>query len=134
MDIKTKLRNIKNISQRFGSDLKITTTLTLKKSACVGMCILELSKVPIYEFHYGYIKTKCGKKLILLSTGTDNLVYEIETKMFLAIVVKIKKCLILVTFVININITMIQTYSKFQKSLKRKMNPIHLFGAASEPL
>ena len=85
MNIKTNLSNVKNISQRFGSNLKIKTTLTLKKSECVGMCIQELSKVPIYEFHYGYIKTKYSKNLILPSTDTDNLFYEIGTKMFLAI-------------------------------------------------
>ena len=41
---------------------KIEATLTLKKPAYVGMCILELSKVLMFEFHYGYIKNKYGKK------------------------------------------------------------------------
>ena len=30
--------------------------LTLNKSACIGMCILELSKLLMYKFHYDYIK------------------------------------------------------------------------------
>ena len=34
---------------------KSKVTLTLNKPACIGMCILELSKV-LYEFHYDYIK------------------------------------------------------------------------------
>ena len=29
-----------------------------KPAAYIGMCILELSKVLMYEFHYGYIKKK----------------------------------------------------------------------------
>ena len=44
------------------------------------MCILEISKVPIYEFHYGYIKTQYDNKLRLLFTDTDNLIYETEAE------------------------------------------------------
>ena len=40
----------------FDNDLvairKNKVTLTLNKSAYIGMCILELSKVLMYEFHY----------------------------------------------------------------------------------
>ena len=35
---------------------KIKETLTLNRSAYVGMCILDLSKTLMYEFHYQYIK------------------------------------------------------------------------------
>ena len=31
-------------------------TLTLNKPAYVGMCILDLRKILMYEFHYYYIK------------------------------------------------------------------------------
>ena len=44
------------------------------------MCILELSKVPMYEFHYDYIKNKYSNKSRLLLTDFDSLVYAIETK------------------------------------------------------
>ena len=44
------------------------------------MCILELSKVLIYEFHYDYIKSEYGNKPRLLFTGTDSLMYEIKTE------------------------------------------------------
>ena len=36
---------------------KNKVTLTLNKSAYIGMCILELSKVLMYEFHYVKINT-----------------------------------------------------------------------------
>ena len=41
---------------------KIKITLTLNKPAYVGMCILELSKVPMYEFRYDCTKNKYGNK------------------------------------------------------------------------
>ena len=37
---------------------KNKVTLTLKKPAFIGMCILELSKILMYKFHYDYIKNK----------------------------------------------------------------------------
>ena len=39
---------------------KNKVALKLCKSAYIGMCILELSKVLIYKFHYDYIKNKYG--------------------------------------------------------------------------
>ena len=44
----------------FGKDLveirKNKATLTRNKPAYSGRCILELSKILMYEFHYDYIK------------------------------------------------------------------------------
>ena len=43
------------------------------------MCILELSKVLMYEFHYDYIKNKHDNSRLLF-TDTDNLMYEIKNE------------------------------------------------------
>ena len=55
----------------FETDLVATRkrkfTLTLNEPAYVGMCILDLSKVLMYEFIYDYIKNKYdnNSKIIL---------------------------------------------------------------------
>ena len=66
----------------FNEDLvavhKTKATLKLNRPAYVGMCILDLSKTLMYDFHYNYIKSKYGDKARLLFTDTDSLTYEIE--------------------------------------------------------
>ena len=50
------------------------------KPAYFGMCILDFIKVLMYEFHYDYIKNKCGNNSRLWLTETNSLIYEIKTE------------------------------------------------------
>ena len=57
---------------------KSKLALKLNKTACIGMCILELNKLLMYKFHYCYIKNKYETKSELLCTDIDSVMYKIK--------------------------------------------------------
>lgn len=59
---------------------KINEKLVLNKPAYVGICILDLSKAIMYDFHYLDMKDGYGKKAKLLVVDTDSLLFEILSK------------------------------------------------------
>ena len=52
----------------------------LSKPIAVGQGILDLSKVTMFEFFYGYVKPKWGDNVSLLMTDTDSFVFELKTE------------------------------------------------------
>ena len=60
---------------------KNKVTLMLNKPAYIGMCILQLNKVLMYEFHHNYIKNKYGNNSKLFLRDNDNLMYELKMSM-----------------------------------------------------
>ena len=79
---KPNFRSLKIFSENLVSVHMKKTSLTMNKPVYLGMCILDLSKTIMYDFHYNYIKPKYGDKAKLLFTDTDSLMYEIETEDF----------------------------------------------------
>lgn len=67
----------------FNEDLvaihKIKETLLLNRPCYVGMCILELSKTLMFDFHYNYFQKKYNNARLLF-TDTDSLMYHIKTE------------------------------------------------------
>ena len=69
------------------------TEVYFNKPVYLGMCILDLSKVLMYDFHYNYIRSKYGDRAKLLFTDTDSLCYEIQTEDFYKDIIDDVDCL-----------------------------------------
>ena len=67
----------------------------------------------MHAFHYDYIKKECCNKAILLFPDTDSLLHKLKLKMFIMILVKVKKYLnsvFFLFFLVNQNIMMVQMH------------------------
>ena len=58
------------------------TKIVFNKPVYIGVCVLDLSKTLMYDFHYNYIVPKYGNRQKLLFTDTDSLAYEMKTEDF----------------------------------------------------
>ena len=90
-DRKKKAKYVKKINfkhaTKFGEKIAAVhmkkTKVILDKPIFVGAAILDLSKIHMFKFHYGYVKKKWEKVKVLYS-DTDSLILEIETDDFFA--------------------------------------------------
>ena len=91
VELVTSLKRIKKLSSRpnlkgvkiFGKELvsfhMSMSKVTIKKPIYVGGTVLDTSKIPMYNFHYGFIKEKYGDNAKLLDMDTDGIKYHIKT-------------------------------------------------------
>ena len=66
----------KILSENLVAIHKVKPVLRLNKPIYVGFCVLELSKLFMYDFHYNYFKLNYDVELVF--TDTDSLVYEFK--------------------------------------------------------
>jgi ribosome-binding factor A len=88
LDVSNKLRKLiadpafvshKLFDNNLAAIHRTKAKLTLNKPIYVGMAILDLSKLLMYDFYYNSIKKQYGEKAQLLYTDTDSLLLHIET-------------------------------------------------------
>ena len=69
----------------------------MNKPIYLGMSILEISKITMYEFWYDYVRSKYGSRARLCYMDTDSFVINIKTKDFYKDIAENVKDLILLT-------------------------------------
>jgi hypothetical protein len=75
------LQTVNRINKNLVAIQSKYTRLFIKKPVYLGMCILDISKVFMYNFHYKVMRNFYPSyKISLLYTDTDSFVYHIQTK------------------------------------------------------
>ena len=54
----------------------------MNKPICLGISILEISKILMYEFRYDYMKQKYGNNVKLCYMDTDSFIMNLKTEDF----------------------------------------------------
>ena len=52
----------------------------MNKPIYLGMSILDISKIPMYEFWYNYLRPKYKENLQLCYMDTDSCIFDVKTK------------------------------------------------------
>ena len=76
---KPNFKNMKIYSKELTACHMQKECVLLDKPIYIGMCVLDISKTLMYEFHYETIKQSYKDKVKFLFTDTDSLCYFIET-------------------------------------------------------
>src|SRR5256714_10500463 len=87
-DEKAFLNKVRKPSFKYGRQLEDTlveahmgkASVTLNKPIIVGASVLDLSKLHMYCFWYGYVKERYGDKAQLGYMDTDSFIFQIETE------------------------------------------------------
>ena len=77
---KKNLKGVRVFSKELMSVHMANTKVKITKPIYIGACVLDTSKIPMYDFHYNYIKKKYGNKSKLLDIDTDGVKYYIITE------------------------------------------------------
>ena len=72
--VRTKLSYYKIFYRKFISNRNDETEILMNESVCLGLSILKLSKILMYEFWYDYVKPKYGEKAKLCYMDTDSFI------------------------------------------------------------
>ena len=76
------LKSIKYFSDNLLAIEMRKTEITMNKPVYLGQAILDISKTLMYDFYYGYIKSKFGNKVKLAYMDTDSFIMQIFTDDF----------------------------------------------------
>ena len=74
---KATFKNISIFNPNFACIELKKEVVMLNKPFVVGFTVLELAKLHLYQFHYGYMRKLYGDKCKLLFTDTDSLTYQV---------------------------------------------------------
>lgn len=58
------------------------TNILMNKPIAIGLAILDISKVVMYDFHYNFMKPRYGDNVTLTYTDTDSFIYQVKSECF----------------------------------------------------
>lgn len=58
------------------------TKIVMNKPISIGMAVLDISKVLMYDFYYNFLKPKYGYNIEMMYTDTDSFILDVQTNCF----------------------------------------------------